>query len=451
VDAGETFQFNFDHSATTVDTDHDGFNDGDTNKDGALNVGEVWQFSVSYTVTQDDIDNGGVVDPALTHNNTATGTTAQAVTGEASASVLIDQNPHVTLVKSATVPGGTADHAGEVIAYTIDVTNDGNMTLTSPVISDPSVSDLAAVLSGGFNAGDADHDGKIDLGETWQYTASHTVTQGEMDAGGSISNTASVTTGQGASDSDTASITVEQHPHVVLDKVATVPGGTADSVGEVISYAISVTNDGNVTLTNPVVTDPSVSNLAAVTSGGFNAGDADHDGKIDVGETWQYSASHLVTQGDLNAGGNIVNTASVTTGQGATSSDSASVAVVQNPAMTLVETALGYHDLNNNNVADAGDVIDFSFLVHNTGNVALNNINVSDPDGTTSSTVAGSTILLLAVGASDSTSWHASYMINATDVGNGYHDTTAVANSDEANATAGTVHTVLLGLNELMP
>ena len=136
-----------------------------------------------------------------------------------------------------------------------------------------------------------------------------------------------------------------------------------------------------------------------------------HDGKIDVGETWQYSASHLVTQGDLNAGGNIVNTASVTTGQGATSSDSASVAVVQNPAMTLVETALGYHDLNNNNVADAGDVIDFSFLVHNTGNVALNNINVSDPDGTTSSTVAGSTILLLAVGASDSTSWHASYMM----------------------------------------
>ena len=291
VDAGETFQFNFDHSATTVDTDHDGFNDGDINKDGALNVGEVWQFSVSYTVTQDDIDNGGVVDPALTHDNTATGTTAQAVTGEASASVVIDQNPHVTLVKSATVPGGTADHAGEVIAYTIDVTNDGNMTLTSPVVSDPSVSDLTAVLSGGFNAGDADHDGKIDLGETWQYTASHTVTQDEMDAGGSISNTASVTTGQGASDSDTASITVEQHPHVVLDKVATVPGGTADA-GETISYVITLTNDGNVSLTNPVVTDPSVSNLAAVTSGGFNTGDTDHDGKIDVGETWQYSASH---------------------------------------------------------------------------------------------------------------------------------------------------------------
>ena len=94
------------------------------------------------------------------------------------------QNPHVTLVKTATVPGGTADAAGEVIDYTINVTNDGNMTLTGVDVTDPSVSDLAAVVSGSFNAGDVDSDGKLDLGETWQYTASHTVTQAEIDAGG---------------------------------------------------------------------------------------------------------------------------------------------------------------------------------------------------------------------------------------------------------------------------
>jgi len=370
------------------------------------------------------------------------------VTDDASASVLIQQNPHVTLVKSATVPGGTANSAGEVIAYTIHVTNDGNMTLTGPVVSDPSVSDLAAALSGGFNAGDADHDGKIDLGETWQYTASHTVTQDEMDAGGSISNTASVTTGQGASDSDTASIAVAQNPHVVLDKTATVAGGTADA-GEVISYAISVTNDGNVTLTNPDVTDPSVSDLAAVVSGGFNTGDTDHDGNIDVGETWQYSASHTVTQAEFDAGGSISNTASVATDQGAMSSDSASVAINAQPAMTLVKSALGYHDLNNNDVADAGDVIDYSFMVNNTGNTALHNIGVADLDGAV--TVTGSTILSLAAGSSDSTSWQGSYVIKALDVSNGYYDNTAVAAADEIGASAGTVHTVLAGLFELEP
>jgi uncharacterized repeat protein (TIGR01451 family) len=446
-DGGETFQFNFDHSATTVDVNHDGFNDGDANHDGILNVGETWQYTVSYTVTQDDIDNGGVVNSGLTHDNTATATTAQGAGDAASASVQVHQNPHVTLVKTATVPGGTADSAGEVIAYTIHVTNDGNMTLTDPVVSDSPAGNLAAVVSGGFNAGDADHDGKMDIGETWQYTASHTVTQGEMDAGGSISNTASVTTGQGASDSDTASITVEQHPHVVLDKVATVAGGTADA-GEVIGYSISVTNDGNVSLTNAVVTDPSVSDLAAVVSGGFNAGDADHDGNIDVGETWQYSASHTVTQAEFDAGTSISNTASVATDQGATSSDSVSVAITQQPAMTLVKTALGYHDLNDNDVADAGDVIDFSFMVNNTGNTTLHNIGVADLDGAV--TVSGSSILALAAGSSDSTSWHGTYVINALDVSHGYYDNTAVAAGDEASTSAGTVHTVLAGLFELM-
>jgi uncharacterized repeat protein (TIGR01451 family) len=264
------------------------------------------------------------------------------------------------------------------------------------------------VLSGGFNAGDTDHDGKIDVGETWQYAGSHTVTQDEMDAGGSISNTASVTTGQGASDSDSASITIEQNPHVVLDKVATVPGGTADSVGELISYTINVTNDGNVSLTTPVVSDPSVSNLAAVTSGGFNAGDADHDGKIDVGETWQYSASHSVTQADLDAGGNISNTASVTTDQGATSSDSASVAVAQHPAMTLVKAALGYHDLNDNHVADAGDVIDYSFLIKNTGNTTQHDVGVTDNNPAV--VMSGSPISSLAPGASDGTTYSGTYV-----------------------------------------
>lgn len=446
-DDGETFQFNFDHSATTVDANFDGFNDGDTNQDGAVSVGETWQFSVAYTVTQADIDNGGVFNPALTHDNTATGTTTQA-TDEASASVLIDQNPHVTLLKSATVPGGTANAAGEVIAYAISVTNDGNMTLTTPVVSDPSITNLTAVVSGGFNAGDTDQDGKVDLGETWQYTGSHTVTQDEMDAGGSISNTASVTTAQGASDSDTASITIEQTPHVVLDKTATVPGGTADA-GEVISYAISITNDGNVTLTNPVVTDLSVIDLAAVTSGGFNTGDADQDGKVDVGETWHFAASHTVSPPEFEAGGSISNTASVVTDQGASSSDSASVAInfTPAPAMTLVKTALGYHDLNNNDVADAGDVIDYSFAINNTGNVALHNIGVNDLDGAV--TVTGSIISSLGVGASDSISWHGSYEIKPLDVTNGYYDNTAVATAEEAGASAGTVHTVLSTLFEL--
>src|SRR5207253_2319698 len=133
--------------------------------------GETWQYAVSYTLTQADIDNGGVVDDNLAHNNTATVTTSEGATSSASAAVLIDQDPHATLAKTATVADGTADAAGDVINYTIAVTNDGNMSLTSPVVSDPSVSNLA------YTFGDNNNDGKLSVGETWHYTANHTVTQ----------------------------------------------------------------------------------------------------------------------------------------------------------------------------------------------------------------------------------------------------------------------------------
>ena len=79
-DVGETFQFTVSHAATAVDANIDTFNDGDADHDGQLDVGETWQYTVSYTVTQDDIDNGGVVEPGLTHDNTATVTTTQGAT-----------------------------------------------------------------------------------------------------------------------------------------------------------------------------------------------------------------------------------------------------------------------------------------------------------------------------------------------------------------------------------
>ena len=54
------------------------------------------------------------------------------------------------------------------------------------------------MLSSGFNVGDINHDGNLNAGETWQYTASHMVTQSDIDHGGVVtpgltySNTASI-------------------------------------------------------------------------------------------------------------------------------------------------------------------------------------------------------------------------------------------------------------------
>src|SRR6185295_10717774 len=71
---------------------------------------------------------------------------------------------------------------------------------------------------------------------------------------------------------------------MTVQKTATVPGDTANAVGEVISYDITVANVGNTNLTGLTVTDPSVSNLV------FVSGDTNNDNQLSTGETWHYTA-----------------------------------------------------------------------------------------------------------------------------------------------------------------
>ena len=210
--------------------------------------------------------------------------------------------------KIATVAGGTADTVGEVINYTINVGNAGNTTLTGLTVSDPSVSNLAPVLSAGFNVGDVDHDGVFDAGETWQYSASHTVTQSDLDNGGSsgdetITNTVTADTLQTAPVSDTSVIVVERNQQLTTTKTADV--AAVDGAGDLINYLITVENIGNTSLTNVQVNDTQVNiatpildpnapvlssdyTLAPRTEGDYNVGDTNENGIEDPGETFQY-------------------------------------------------------------------------------------------------------------------------------------------------------------------
>ena len=81
--------------------------------------------------------------------------------------------------------GGTTapvvDAAGDVINYTITVANTGNTTLTGVVVTDPNA-DAGSIVRGADVVGD--NDGLLEVGETWTYTAAHTVTQAEIDSNG---------------------------------------------------------------------------------------------------------------------------------------------------------------------------------------------------------------------------------------------------------------------------
>jgi uncharacterized repeat protein (TIGR01451 family) len=114
--------------------------------------------------------------------------------------------PALSIQKAAAVPGGTADVAGEIVSYTILVQNTGNQPLTGVNVSDPFVSDLRLV------ADPASLDGVLNVGETWTYTATHGVTQAEIDAGQRIFNVATARSNETEPATDDASVPVEQRP-----------------------------------------------------------------------------------------------------------------------------------------------------------------------------------------------------------------------------------------------
>ncbi|WP_373396586.1 hypothetical protein V8V91_17740 [Algoriphagus halophilus] len=83
-------------------------------------------------------------------------------------------------MKSATP--STYNAAGDVITYTFDVSNTGNVTWTDVTVSDP-LSGLSAITPGPVT---------LAPGENQVFTATYTITQSDMDAG-QVDNTATAT------------------------------------------------------------------------------------------------------------------------------------------------------------------------------------------------------------------------------------------------------------------
>jgi uncharacterized repeat protein (TIGR01451 family) len=378
--------------------------------DGELDVGETWSYTASHVVTQAEIDAGAPIVNLATADSTQTGPDTD------DASVTVEQAPSLNIVKDASVAGGTANAAGEVINYDISVQNTGNQTLTGVTVADPFISNLALVADA------ASADGELDVGETWSYTASHVVTQAEIDAGSPIVNLATADSVQSGPDTDDASVTVEQAPSLNIVKDASVAGGTANAAGEVINYAISVQNTGNQTLTGVTVADPFISNLTLV------ADAASADGELDVGETWSYTASHMITQAEIDAGAPIVNLATADSVQSGPDSDDASVRVEQAPAIAVDKAIASITGGNGNIAADApGDQLNYTITVSNPGNMTLTDVTVTDV--LTGFNAAGVTL-----SPGQSQVFLTSYTLTQQDLnsnggGDGYIENTATADS----------------------
>ena len=164
------------------------------------------------------------------------------------------------MVKSSTTVSVTA--AGQVVPYSFTVTNTGNATLTGITVSAPRCG-AAPMLD---EPATATPTAKLQLGETWLYGCSHTVTQAELDAGGNLSNTVTADSVESAAGDQHARHPVTQTPVHPRGQVVD-DGDCARCWARSCPTDFTVTNTGNVTLTGITVSDPKCGAAPALSSG----------------------------------------------------------------------------------------------------------------------------------------------------------------------------------------
>jgi len=223
---------------------------------------------------------------------------------------------------AAPVPGtpdGPVVLVGSTVTWTYDVNNTGNEAIRNVSVTD-SASGVTPVYVSGDNG-----NGQLDPGETWVYAASGIAVAGQYSNIATVTGAAALSgTPLTASNPDhyfgvQAAIDVEKYVKVVQPSCGctcsnpgsndygvdadTAPGPVA-SAGSQILFTYIVTNPGQVALGNVTLVDDngtSVFNPAPVTTTfnntTYNVGDLNHDGLLDVGESWVYTSTAVATAG----------------------------------------------------------------------------------------------------------------------------------------------------------
>ena len=211
---------------------------------------------------------------------------------------------------------------GSTVTFSYVVTNSGTGAMTVIDLVDdnatPGVTADDVRLSTGaikdrlaadgiHNVGDTNANGTLDPGERWVYTWAKVVS-----ALGAFTNTATVsavnTAGQSLTATDIARYTVAGG-HVTIKTAvnaavplgptayedANTPPGALLAVGSVATFTYRVINDGFTALANVVVTDTHGWAPKPVLAAGFNVGDVNQNGRLDVGEIWLYTSAGATT------------------------------------------------------------------------------------------------------------------------------------------------------------
>jgi uncharacterized repeat protein (TIGR01451 family) len=395
---------------------------------GTLIPTESATYSALYTITQADIDAGQIDNQGLATGTPPIGgpvtdlsdSNDPLLTGpDDPTETPLPQTPSISLIKGSSLDMGVDGIAtpGDVITYTYVATNTGNVTLTSVTVVENNFSGTGGIPVPAFVSSTLGSlAGTLLPGESATYTVNYNITLADINAG-QIDNQG-LATGTppiggpvtDLSDSNDPLLTgpddptetpLPQTPSISLIKGSSLDMGV-DGIatpGDVITYTYVATNTGNVTLTSVTVVENNFSGTGGVPVPAYVSSTLGSSvGTLLPGESAIYTTTYNITLADVNAG--IINNQGLAEGTSPLGvdvddlSDSANIAdpnetgtpgnsteddptgtpLPQTPSISLIKGSS--LNLGVDGIATPGDVITYTYVATNTGNVTLTGVTV---------------------------------------------------------------------------
>ena len=374
-------------------------------------------FQGTYTITLDDINNG-----TLANTATATGTdpNGNPTTATATEDTNLPGNPELSIVKIGTFNDENGDgygQPGETISYIFVVTNSGTVSITNVGVTDPNVEVIGGPIPV-LNPGDVDNT---------TFSGTYTLSQADVDNGEftNIAITSGIDPdGNEIMEETTEMTAVPENPGINIIKSSMFRDENNDGIaqpGETIFYSFTITNTGNVTITNITIDDPFI-----ITVGG-------PIGSLLPGQTdnTTFSGIYTITQSDIDVGevyNEVLVSAQDPDGTTVTDSDMNDQLLPQDPDISLLKTG-AFQDENGDGFGQPGETITYAFTVTNTGNVTLTDVTIIDP----LVTIIGTPIAVLSPGQSNSTAFTGIYTISQIDIDNGGFENIALGVGTDPN------------------
>ena len=290
--------------------------------------------------------------------------------------------------------------AGDVVTYTISVTNTGNVQLNNIVVSDDNnfAGNIVPLRSAGSTYNEEDGTwtiAKLGVGVTVNIRYTYTVTPDDL-PNEVLENVATGTVPPSDNIPEIEKPSNEVDVPLIGRSVAITKRVDKNQVyeGDTVTYTLHIVNDGTVDLSNLTVTDDSnaLGILVPVPGTGYTY----RDGKfvidfLAVGESIDITYKYTVVQNDPTV---IENIATVHVPEGDTGTDADDpFDVPSNPVeVEVIKDGLTVEKKAAESIVGVGEDIHYTIVVTNTGTTTLHNIVVKDTTsgaGETVNTTAG--------------------------------------------------------------